>query len=407
MKRSSERILTTHAGSLIRPREIVDIMWKLEAGETYDEAELARRLSPAVAEVVHRQAEVGIDIPSDGEFGKRGWTSYVAERLGGLERVDAGYNNLISSLSGGAQERFRGFYQVYNRIERSMWLPGYEDVVDPPVVPASMWQCSGPITYAGAAAIRRDIGNFKDALAEVQVEEAFMPVAAPCSVEASRANNYYDTQEQYLYAIADALKQEYHAIVDAGFVLQIDDAFMPAQYARMRPASTVEEYRRYVNLTIDALNHALQGIPQERVRYHICWGSQNVPHTWDVPLADIVDLLLRVDAQAYSIEAANPQHEHEWEVWQTTKLPEGKILIPGVISHATNVVENPRLVAQRIENFARLVGRENVIAGTDCGFSQNWNLARVHPEVQWAKLEALVEGARLASERLWAAQPPG
>ena len=401
MKRSSDRVLTTHAGSLIRPREIIDTMWSLEAGETYDEAELARRLAPAVAGVVRKQAEVGIDIPSDGEFGKRGWTSYVAERLGGLERIDVPYNNLISSLSGSAQERFQGFYQVYNRIERAIWLPGYEDVVDPPAIPTSMWHCSGPITYTGGPAVQRDMDNFKAALAGVQVEEAFIPVAAPCSVEASRANSYYDTQEQYLYAIADALKVEYHAIVDAGFVLQIDDAFMPAQYARMLPASTIDEYRRYVNLTVDALNHALQGIPEDRVRYHICWGSQNVPHTWDVPLADIVDLLFRVDAQAYSIEAANPQHEHEWEVWQTTKLPEGKILIPGVISHSTNVVENPRLVAQRIENFARLVGRENVIAGTDCGFSQNWNLARVHAEVQWAKLEALVEGARLASTRLW------
>jgi 5-methyltetrahydropteroyltriglutamate--homocysteine methyltransferase len=228
-----------------------------------------------------------------------------------------------------------------------------------------------------------------------------MPVAAPCSVEASRANSYYDTQEQYLYAIADALKVEYHAIVDAGFVLQIDDAFMPAQYARMLPASTIDEYRRYVNLTIDALNHALQGIPEDRVRYHICWGSQNVPHTWDVPLADIVDLLFRVDAQAYSIEAANPQHEHEWELWQTLKLPEGKILIPGVISHSTNVVENPRLVAQRIENFARLVGRENVIAGTDCGFQQGAQIQRVHPSIMWAKLQALAEGAHIASKELW------
>ena len=221
-------------------------------------------------------------------------------------------------------------------------------------------------------------------------------MAAPCSVEASRANNYYRTEEEYLFAIADALKEEYRAIVAAGLLLQVDDAWLPAQYARMLPQASMADYRRYVHLTIEALNHALEGIPEDRVRYHICWGSQNVPHIWDVPLADIIDLVLRVKAQAYAIEAANPRHEHEWEVWQHTTLPDGKILIPGVISHATNVVEHPRLVAQRLQNFARCVGRENVIAGTDCGFSQNWNLARVHPEVQWAKLEALVEGARLA-----------
>jgi 5-methyltetrahydropteroyltriglutamate--homocysteine methyltransferase len=401
MKRSTDRILTTHAGSMVRPLEIVDVMRKLEAGQPYDEAELDRLLTPAVAQVVRKLAEIGIDVPSDGEFGKRGWTTYVAERLGGLESTPSSYGTLIAGMAGTQRERFSGFYRVYNRIERSLWLPGNEDVEPDAEVPAASWRCTGPIVYKGLPAVQRDIANFKAALRDVQVEDAFMPVAAPCSVEATRANNYYKSEEEYVFAIADALRQEYRAIVDAGFLLQIDDALMPMQYSRMLPGSTMEDYRRYVTMTIDALNHALAGIPEDRVRYHICWGSQNVPHTWDVPLEAIVDLVLRVKAQAYSIEAANPRHEHEWEVWQRTKLPEGKILIPGLISHSTNVVEHPRLVAQRIVTFARLVGRANVIAGTDCGFSQNWNLVRVHPEVQWAKLEALVEGARLASRELW------
>jgi 5-methyltetrahydropteroyltriglutamate--homocysteine methyltransferase len=402
MKCSIDRIITTHTDSLVRPREIVDIMHKVEAGQPYDAAALHRLLTPAVAEVVRQQAEVGIDVPSDGEFGKRGWTSYVAERLGGLESTMGAYGNLITGMAGTQHERFQGFYQVYNRIERTVWLPGNEaGTLGPADVPASSWRCTGLITYTGGEAIQRDIANFTAALQHVQVEEACLPVAAPCSVEASRANNYYPTEEAYLFAIADALKEEYHAIVDAGFLLQVDDAWMPAQYARMQPQASMADYRKYVSMTIEALNYALEGIPEERVRYHICWGSQNVLHTWDVPLADIVDMILRVKAQAYSIEAANPRHEHEWEVWQHTTLPDGKILIPGLISHATNVVEHPRLVAQRLQNFARCVGRENVIAGTDCGFSQNWNLARVHPEVQWAKLEALVAGAGLASQQLW------
>jgi 5-methyltetrahydropteroyltriglutamate--homocysteine methyltransferase len=402
MKRSTDRILTTHTGSLVRPREIVDIMRQVEGGQPYHAEELHRLLTPAVAAVVRQQAEVGIDIPSDGEFGKRGWTSYVAERLGGLESTPSAYGDLVTGMAGTQRERFRGFYQVYNRIERTVWLPGNEEgTLGPMDLPASSWRCTGPITYKGGEAVQRDIANFIAALQHVQVEEAFMPVAAPCSVEANRVNNYYRTEEEYLFAIADALKEEYRAIVDAGFLLQVDDAWMPMQYARTLPQASMADYRRYVHMAIEALNHALEGIPEERVRYHICWGSQNVPHTWDVPLADIVDLVLRVKAQAYAIEAANPRHEHEWEVWQDTKLPDGKILIPGLISHATNVVEHPRLVAQRLQTFARCLGRENVIAGTDCGFSQNWNLVRVHPEVQWAKLEALVEGARLASAQLW------
>ena len=402
MKRSMERTLTTHTGSLVRPVEIVNVFRKADAGEPVAQAEIDHLLPGSVAAVVRQQAEVGIDVPSDGEFGKRGWTTYVAERLDGLESVETPpYGSLTAGFAGPDRERFAGFYKVYNRIERSVWLPGNEDAGPMEDLPSSWLRCVSPITYKGQDAVQRDIANFKAALREVDVEEAFMPVAAPCSIQATRPNNYYKTEEEYVFAIAEAMRQEYKAIVDAGFLLQVDDAFIPVQYARMIPGASEEDYRKYVGMTIDALNYALEGIPEERVRYHICWGSQNVPHTWDVPLEQIVDLVFRVKAQAYSIEAANPQHEHEWEVWRDTKLPDGKILIPGVISHATNVVEHPRLVAQRITNFARLVGPQNVIAGTDCGFSSNWNLVRVHPEVQWAKLEALVEGARLAGKQFF------
>jgi len=402
VKRSTERTLTTHVGSLVRPVEIVNYMRKAEAGETVDAAELNLLLPGAVASVVRQQADAGIDVPSDGEFGKRGWTSYVSERLGGLERVDSPYGNMIAGFAGPDRDRFAGFYKAYNQMERSAWLPGNEDASLTDEVPISIaMRCTSPITYKGQDAVERDIANFKAALGGVDVDEAFMPVAAPCSIQATRTNNYYKTEEEYLFAIAAAMKLEYQAIVDAGFLLQVDDAFIPVQYTRMTSGGSEEDYRAYVEMCIEALNYALDGIPEERIRYHICWGSQNVPHTWDVPLEQIVHLLFKVKAQAYSIEAANPRHEHEWEVWQDTKLPDGKIIIPGVVSHSTNVVEHPRLVAQRIEKFAGLVGPENVIAGTDCGFSQNWNLVRVHPEVQWAKLEALVEGARLASNHLY------
>jgi len=227
-------------------------------------------------------------------------------------------------------------------------------------------------------------------------------VAAPGSIEASHVNRHYASAEEYLYAIADAMKEEYRAIVDAGLLLQVDDAFIPALYDLRYSDLSMEEYGKFSEARIEALNYALAGIPPDRVRYHICWGSWNAPHVGDVPLQDIVHLVLKVDAGAYSIEAANPRHEHEWTVWQETKLPEGKILIPGVVTHSTNVVEHPELVAWRIANFARLVGRENVLGGTDCGFSQHWNLIRVHESVQWAKLEALAEGAALASKQLWA-----
>jgi 5-methyltetrahydropteroyltriglutamate--homocysteine methyltransferase len=287
-----------------------------------------------------------------------------------------------------------------------MWLDPLvlEHLNGAPLQPPGRWVCAQPITYKGRQAIQRDIANFKAALESVTVEEAFLPLAAPASVEASVPNEYYPSDEAYVYALADALREEYMQVVEAGLVLQVDDAFIPYNYDRMLlHGASMEEYRKHCEMRIEAANYALRGIPEDRIRYHVCWGSWAGPHSSDVPLEAIVDLILRINAQAYSVEAANPRHEYEWKVWRDVKLAEGKILIPGVITHSTNVVEHPETVAERIERYASVVGRENVIAGTDCGFAQGWTMARTHPSVQWAKLQALADGAKLASSRLWGA----
>jgi 5-methyltetrahydropteroyltriglutamate--homocysteine methyltransferase len=404
MQTSTARTLTTHVGSLIRPGPIAEVLRAESLGQPYDEAAFERILSPAVADVVRKQAEVGVDIPSDGEFGKTMWTQYVVERLGGLERRDLGAGVYVAPNSKDRQD-FADFYAIYNPISMTMWLDPVvvEHLNGAPLQPAGRWVCAHPITYIGRHAIQRDIANLKAALANVHVAEAFLPLAAPASVEASVPNEYYPSDEAYVYALADALREEYLQVVEAGLLLQVDDAFIPYNYDRMLlQGVSMEEYRKHCEMRIEAANYALRGIPPDRVRYHICWGSWAGPHTSDVPLKDIVDLLLRINAQAYSVEAANPRHEYEWQVWRDVKLPEGKILIPGVITHSTNVVEHPETVAERIERYASVVGRENVIAGSDCGFAQGWTMARTHPSVQWAKLQALAEGARLASERLWA-----
>ena len=258
-----------------------------------------------------------------------------------------------------------------------------------------------PIKYTGLAELELDIRDFKAALQAAGLEEGFLPVAAPSSVIPDRKNEYYKTDEECLQAIAEAMRTEYRAIVDAGLLLQLDDARAAVTYDRMVPPGTLQDYRRWVAMHVEVLNHALEGIPEDRVRYHVCWGSWPGPHTTDVPLKDIVDLVLKVRAGAYLIEGANPRHEHEWRVWESVKLPQDRILVPGVISHATNVVEHPELVAERIVRYARLLGRENVMAGTDCGFAQGPFHRRVHPSILWAKLEALAQGARLASAELW------
>jgi 5-methyltetrahydropteroyltriglutamate--homocysteine methyltransferase len=400
MRRSTERILTTHAGSLIRPNEVLAKIHAQVYGQSYDVPAFEAALTRGVNEVVEAQKAAGVDVPSDGEFGKLGWNNYVGERFGGVTPRELVYADRWRSM-GKDRTDFAEFYKVLMRYETIMWVPEEYRARPEDSVIGVTWEITGPITYTGQAAIQRDIANFKAALAAHGLEEGFLPVVAPGSAEPGLVDKHYSNAEERVQALADALKQEYHAIIDAGLLLQVDDAFLPALYDRMQPDMSIEEYRRFCELRIDALNYALEGIPEDRVRYHICWGSWNGPHSTDVPLKDIVDMVLKVNAAGYSIEAANPRHEHEWKVWENTKLPEGKVLIPGVVTHSTNVIEHPELVAQRIGNFARLVGRENVIAGTDCGFAQHWNMVRTHESIQWAKLRSLAEGAALASNELW------
>lgn len=405
MRKSDDRILTTHAGSLVRTPEIVEAMMKDYVGRPLEEEELGRVLAGGVEEVVKKQAEIGLDVIDDGEFGKKNWINYLVDRMDGVEssRLSSPEEQSKAPVYPD-QQRFGSFYREHVRHEYTQWLPDTptkaEYIQAGPAFNGAV--CTGSIRY-DTGPLARDIANFKAALRGVSVKDAFMPVAAPCSAEVIR-NEHYASQEEFLFAVADALSVEYRMIVDAGFLLQVDDAMLPMQCVMQFRNRPFEDFLKYAQIRVEALNHALKGIPEERVRYHICFGSHNVPHMSDVSLEAILDVVLGVHAQAYSIEASNPRHEHEWTLWRDRKLPDGKILIPGVVGHATNIVEHPELVAMRITNFAKLVGRENVIAGTDCGFSQGWNILRTHPEVQWAKLEALVSGARLASDRLWAGQ---
>ena len=387
MKRSTGRILTTHVGSLIRPQALQQFLRAMQAGEPVDQAAYQSCLTSSVAEVVRRQAAAGIDVISDGEFGKSiSWSLYALERLSGFERrpVKPSANPFTR---GADRERFPEFYA---ELDAHDGLATTKDSV-----------CIGPIAYTGQAALARDIRNFRDALEGTNVEEAFLPVAAPASVIPDRKNEYYNSDEECLLAIGEAMRTEYRMIVEAGFLLQLDDARAAVTYDRMVPPASLQDYRKWVARHVEVLNHAIAGLPAERMRYHVCWGSWPGPHTTDVPLRDIVDLILAVNVGAYVIEGANPRHEHEWKVWQGVKLPQEKVLVPGVISHATNVVEHPELVAERITRLARLVGPERIIAGTDCGFAQGPFHRRVHPSIMWAKLEALAAGARIASKELW------
>jgi len=401
MKRSENRILTTHVGSLVRSASVIVAMRAKEADQPYDERALAADVRSAVGDVVRRQRDAGIDIPSDGEQGKTGFFRYLYDRLDGLKlSVQQPGDNRPVVQPGLDRRDFAEFYAQYDPLAATMWLPPEVERV---AIPASgRAVCDRPISYKGQEVLRSELETFKAALAAQGIEEAFVPAASPTIIHNVTDNNHYASEEAYVYAVADALKTEYETIVNAGLLLQIDAPEMPTRYDRiLAVGGDMDEYRRYANLCVDATNHALQNIPEDRVRYHICWGSWNGPHSSDVPLREVAEILLRVKAQAYSVEAANPRHEHEWEVWRDVKLPEGKILIPGVIAHTTNVVEHPELVAMRLKNFASLVGRENVIGGSDCGFSQGWNSARVHPQIQWAKLKTLAEGAALASKQLW------
>jgi 5-methyltetrahydropteroyltriglutamate--homocysteine methyltransferase len=382
MKRSEKRILTTHVGSIVRPQRLRVITpaasESAENKKRYEEV-----LRESVAEVVKMQAQAGIDIVNDGEFGKSSWANYILERTTGFEH---------------RPNDVRPIQWLGRDLERFPEVMATEFPTMKNGMPTEA--CVGPIQYGDHASIDRDVLNLKDALKSVKVEEAFLPVVAPASAVFNGINEYYPTEKEYVYAVAEALREEYRAIYEAGILVQIDDAVLANMYDHYVQQSP-EKYRQWAGLRIEALNHALQGIPEDRVRYHVCFGSWHVPHLADAPLDEIVGLILSVRAGAYSIEAANPRHEHEWRVWEGKKLPAGKILIPGVITHHTITVEHPRLIADRIIRFARLVGRENVIAGSDCGFAQAQYIERAAVSVMWAKFASLAEGARIASSELW------
>ena len=386
MKRSTDRILTTHVGSLIRPPELREFILARQTGKPYDKAAYEACLSASVKEIVRQQAVAGIDVPSDGEFGKSiSWSQYALTRLSGFERRPFVSGNPWAA--GADRTRFKGFYEEM-------------DSRDPPNT-SSESVCVGEVKYTGHAELQTDIDNFKAALKETKVTDAFLPVAAISSVIPDRKNEFYKTDEELTLALAEAIRTEYKQITDAGLVVQLDDARAAVTFDRMVPPASFADYMKWLERMVEIINHSLEGIPQEQVRYHVCWGSWPGPHVTDVPLRDIVHTILKIKAGAFVIEGANPRHEHEWKVWGEVKLPDDKILIPGVISHATNVVEHPELVAERLVRYAQLVGRERVIGGTDCGFAQGPLLQRVHPSVMWAKFEALAEGARIASKQLW------
>jgi len=394
MKRSDSRILTTHTGSLPRPADLVEALNAKELGSTYDPHALTERVKRAIAEIVARQTATGLDIINDGEHSKVSWMAYARERLLGLEEIDS-------------PVRFRGatrdslaFPAAYEDM-RVMFAARSSAIVAKRTVRPKAWVCSGPVTYVGQEALRADIDNLTTALKGAKAEESFLTAISPSNLELYYENQYYRTGEEYLTALADAMRVEYLAIVDAGFVLQIDDPRMATHYNRT-PDASIEDCRKFMALRVEALNYALRGIPPERVRFHTCYSVNIAPRVFDFELKHFIDLLLQVQAGAYVFEAANPRHEHEWELWRDAKLPEDKILIPGVVSHCIHLVEHPELVAQRLIRFASVVGRERVIAGTDCGFGTSGAGDEVHPDVAWAKLRALVDGVAIASKRLWA-----
>lgn len=401
MIRSTDHVLTSHAGSLPRTPELIAANAAREAGE--DAAGYAELLGDAVTALVQRQVDLGIDVPGDGEFGKAmssaidygAWWSYSFQRLGGLELRDGASWIFKDVQSGPGDVRVTGFGR---RRDRAAFEEAYADPTsgvfhggDPKPFPTAV----APVTYTGGEAVAQDVANLRRALDVTGAREGFITSIAPGSA-ARMDNEFYATDEEYVWALADAMREEYVAIVEAGLVLQIDDPSMAENWDQITPEPSVEDYVKFTELRVEALNHALRGLPEDQIRYHLCWGSWHGPHTTDLPMKDIVRTMLKVNAGAYSFEAANARHEHEWKVWEDVTLPEGRLILPGVVGHATNVVEHPELVADRIERFARLVGRENVVAATDCGLG-----GRIHHQIAWAKLETLVQGAEIATKRLW------
>jgi len=382
MKRSTDRILVTHVGSLARPQDLMEMLVARNESKPYDMVALAKRTREAVAEVVQKQIECGVDIVNDGELGKSNFSRYTRERVSGFVERAPNADFKPTSIFGRDMIEFRDYF---NRGGRT--AIGHH---------ARVFYCVEPLTYIGQDEVKADIENLTAALQGKKFEEAFLPAIAPGTMEHWMKNEYYPTAEAYLFAIAEAMHEEYKAIVDAGFILQIDDPDL-ADAWQMHPEMSLADYRKYQEMRIDALNHGLRDLPADRVRFHMCWGSYHGPHKYDLPLKDIADLILKVNAGAYSIEASNPCHEHEWRVWQDLKLPAGKSLIPGVIGHYSDFIEHPQAIADRLVRYAKIIGRENVIAGTDCGIGSRVG----HPQVGWAKFQSMAEGARIATKELW------
>jgi 5-methyltetrahydropteroyltriglutamate--homocysteine methyltransferase len=383
IQQNTHRIRTTHVGSLPRPKALLDLMAAQDAGETPEPAVWEKELRTAVEECVRRQAECGIDILTDGEQSKPGFFSYVRDRLEGFEPAP----HLRSQKFAAEVNAFPEYYEKYFK----------EAMMGGCVVPTVPLVCRGPIRYKGEAALQRDIQNLQAAASQAPHYAVFMPSVAPSGVG---SNEYYKTEEEFFHALAAALRHEYRAIVDAGFLLQIDDPFLSENFGD--PSLDAGERHTRAAIYVEAINEALRGIPAERVRLHTCYGINEGPRIHEAALAEVARYMLKVNVGAYSFEAANPRHEHEYHLWETLKLPEGKVLIPGVITHACNIVEHPELIAERLLRFAKLVGRENVLAGADCGFSSQATYnTEVHPKVVWAKFDAMREGAALASKELW------
>jgi 5-methyltetrahydropteroyltriglutamate--homocysteine methyltransferase len=387
MKTSTDRILTTHAGSLHRPEELLPLIRAKASGQPYDAAQLEAMVAKAVNEVVKRQADTGLDIITDGEMSKPGFLNYINQRLEGIKLTDEPFGNPWKNSR--ENRDFREYYEW----EMKMGL-------NSPAMQAKRSICVGPLKYVGHKELEADIQRFKEALKKVEIVEAFVPAISPTNVEFWIRNEHYKSDEEYIFALADALREEYKAIVDSGMLLQIDDPRLVTQYV-IDASMSLEDCRKWAEVRVEALNHALRGLPEDRVRYHTCYSIDIGPRANDMELKDIIDIILKINAGAYSFEAANPRHDHEWKVWGTVNLPRHKILIPGVITHSTVLVEHPELVCDRILRFASVVGRERVIAGADCGFGTFAGTMAIHPTAAWAKLKSLVEGARLASRELW------
>lgn len=387
MKRSTDRILTTHVGSLARPDHQLALLFARERGEDYDATEFMASTRQAVDDIVAGQVEAGIDIVCDGEQGKSSFLTYIAERLEGFSaREQQGEDLWVDSRETIA---FPEFYDAHRKAR--------EGLVAQPV----KLVCTGPVRYCGHEILQREIETVKAAAANRNVEEVFMTAVSPSDVEGQQSNEFYDSAEDYLYAIADAMHEEYRAIVDSGLILQIDDPRLLTYYIS-QPTLSVQDCRTWAEVRVEALNHALKGLPSDRIRFHTCYGINIGPRVHEMNLSDIVDIMLKVNAGAYLFEAGNPRHEHEWKVWENVSLPEGKIIVPGVISHSTPLVEHPELVAQRLIRFANIVGRENVMGGSDCGFASFAATEQeIHPRIVWAKFANLAEGARIASAELW------